>query len=81
MHVPGDVSIVTFDDFPASINPSPFLTEAVQPAYEMGFQATQLLLARLQNEGPEDRQEIVLPTEILVRDSTASPISAKIIKT
>jgi LacI family transcriptional regulator len=80
LFVPADVSLVTFDDFPASINPRPFLTEAVQPAYEMGYQATQLLLARLQDEGPEDRQEIVLPTEILFRESTASPKSATIIK-
>lgn len=73
LKVPGDVSLVTFDDFPASINPTPFLTEAVQPAYEMGFQATQLLLARLQDKGPENRQEIVLPTEIVIRQSTAAP--------
>jgi LacI family transcriptional regulator len=80
LHVPTDVSLVTFDDFPASINPTPFLTEAIQPAYEMGYQATQLLLARLQDDGPADRQEIVLPTEIIVRQSTASPVSAKKIK-
>ncbi len=79
LQVPGDVSLVTFDDFPASINPKPFLTEAVQPAYEMGYQGTQLLLARLQHEGPEDRQEIVLPTEIVIRESTAAPAFAQTI--
>lgn len=79
LRVPGDVSLVTFDDFPASINPKPFLTEAVQPAYEMGYQGTQLLLARLQDEGPEDRQEIVLPTEIVIRESTAAPAIAQTI--
>jgi LacI family transcriptional regulator len=77
--VPKDISLVTFDDFPASINPRPFLTEAVQPAYEMGYQGTQLLLARLQNEGPEDRQEIVLPTKIVIRESTAAPAYAQTI--
>lgn len=79
LKVPDDVSLVTFDDFPASVNPTPFLTEAAQPAYEMGYQATQLLLARLQDEGPEDRQEIVLPTEIVVRQSTAAPKKARTI--
>lgn len=79
LRVPEDISLVTFDDFPASINPKPFLTEAVQPAYEMGYRATQLLLARLQDEGPEDRQEIVLPTEIVVRGSTAAPEYAQTI--
>jgi LacI family transcriptional regulator len=77
--VPKDISLVTFDDFPASINPRPFLTEAVQPAYEMGYQGTQLLLARLQNEGPENRQEIVLPTKIVIRESTAAPAYAQTI--
>jgi LacI family transcriptional regulator len=79
LRVPEDISLVTFDDFPASINPRPFLTEAVQPAYEMGYQGTQLLLARLQDEGPEDRQEIVLPTKIVVRGSTAAPEYAQTI--
>jgi len=76
LQVPRDVSLVTFDDFPASINPTPFLTEAVQPAYEMGFRATELLLARLHDEGPEDRQEVVLPTEIRIRQSTAAPMNS-----
>ena len=73
LRVPEDVSLVSFDDIPVILNPSPFLTVAVQPAYDMGYQATQLLLARLQNEGPDGRQEIILPTEIFIRQSTAPP--------
>lgn len=75
LRVPEDVSLVSFDDIPAIINPVPFLTVAVQPAYEMGYQATQLLLARLANEGPEGCQEIILPTKIFVRKSSAPPDS------
>lgn len=75
LRVPEDVSLVSFDDIPAIINPVPFLTVAVQPAYEMGYQATQLLLARLANEGPEGCQEIILPTKIFVRKSSAPPVS------
>lgn len=73
LRVPEDVSLVSFDDIPVIINPIPFLTVAVQPAYDMGYQATQLLLERIRNEGPDDRQEIVLPTEIFIRQSTAPP--------
>jgi len=76
LRVPEDVSVVTFDDIPTIINPVPFLTVATQPAYEMGYQATQLLLARLSDEGPNERQEIVLPTKVVVRKSSAPPISA-----
>jgi LacI family transcriptional regulator len=73
LRVPEDISLVSFDDIPVIINPNPFLTVSVQPAYDMGYQATQLLLSRLRNEGPEERQEIVLPTEIFIRQSTAPP--------
>jgi LacI family transcriptional regulator len=75
LRVPEDVSLVSFDDIPAIINPVPFLTVAVQPAYEMGYQATQLLLARLLKKGPKDYQEIILPTKIFIRQSSAPPIS------
>ena len=73
MSVPEDISLVSFDDIPENINPTPFLTVAVQAAYDMGYQATKLLLARLADEGPEDCQEIVLPTSIVIRRSTAPP--------
>ncbi|MFN2135799.1 MAG: LacI family DNA-binding transcriptional regulator [Candidatus Promineifilaceae bacterium] len=74
--VPADVSIVSFDDFPENINPSPFLTVVAQPAYEMGYRAAQLLLARLAGNGSEDFQEIILPTTLVMRKSTAPPKSA-----
>lgn len=76
LKVPEDIALVSFDDIPAIINPVPFLTVAVQPAYEMGYQATQLLIARLANKGPEGRQEIILPTEIFIRQSSTPPISS-----
>lgn len=74
LRVPEDVSLVTFDDIPVIINPIPFLTVASQPAYEMGYQATQLLLARLANEGPKGYQDIILPTKIFIRKSSAPPV-------
>ena len=73
LRVPQDVSIVSFDDMPIFINPSPFLTVAKQPAYEMGYKATQLLLARLKNEGPDSFQKLILPTEIFIRQSSGPP--------
>ncbi len=73
LNVPDDVSLVSFDDIPENINPTPFLTAAVQAAYDMGYQATKLLLARLAGEGPENYQEIILPTRVIIRSSTAPP--------
>ncbi|KAA3658509.1 MAG: LacI family transcriptional regulator [Chloroflexi bacterium] len=73
LRIPEDVSIVSFDDFPVIIYPAPFLTVAVQPAYEMGYKATQLLLARLKDEGLDSFQKLILPTEIFIRQSSAPP--------
>jgi len=69
LRVPEDVALVAFDDLPPALVIDPFLTVAAQPAYEMGRRATELLLARLSGEAPEAHQEIVLPTQVIVRQS------------
>jgi LacI family transcriptional regulator len=71
LRVPEDVALVAFDDLPSVLVTSPFLTVAAQPAYEMAKVATNLLLAQL--AGSKDRQEIVLPTELVVRRSSGDP--------
>lgn len=70
LRVPADVSVVGFDDLPDSMIVDPFLTVAAQPAYQMGSQATELLLKRISSQLSETIQEIVLPTEIIIRRST-----------
>ena len=70
MDVPGDVSVVGFDDLPESMLLSPFLTVAAQPAYEMGRIAAELLLKRVSGELSDGYQKLVLPTEIIERGST-----------
>jgi len=70
INVPGDVSIVAFDDFPESMLVAPFLTFAEQPAYEMGRMATELLLKRLSGELTGGYQKLILPTQIIERGST-----------
>jgi LacI family transcriptional regulator len=69
--VPGDMAVVGFDDLPPALVVDPFLTVAVQPAYEMGRKATELLLARMSAQSPPAFCEIVLPAEIVERRSTA----------
>jgi LacI family transcriptional regulator len=73
LRVPEDVSVVAFDDLPMAITIDPFFTVADQPAYEMGQQATELLLARLAGDAPEGFQEIVLPAPVIVRRSSGPP--------
>jgi LacI family transcriptional regulator len=73
LNVPEDISVVAFDDLPAAITIDPFFTVAAQPAYEMGQQATMLLLSRLAGNAQDDPREVVLPTEIIVRKSSGRP--------
>ena len=68
--VPGDVSLVSFDDLPPNFSLEPFLTVVAQRAYDMGQTATRQLLKRL-SEGPCDSpEEILLPTDLVVRRSS-----------
>ena len=67
--MPGDVSVVAFDDFPESMLVAPFLTFVEQPAYEMGRIATELLLKRISGEINGGYQKLVLPAKIIERGS------------
>ncbi|MBN2393785.1 MAG: LacI family DNA-binding transcriptional regulator [Anaerolineae bacterium] len=75
LHVPDDASVVAFDDLPLALVIEPFLTVASQPAYAMGRRATELLLQRLSNDATEPCQHIVLPTTLIVRQSSGLPKS------
>jgi LacI family transcriptional regulator len=73
VQVPAEMSIVGFDDLPTALIVNPFLTVVAQPAYEMGQRATELLLARLSGNAPQEHQEIILPTELIERQSSGPP--------
>ncbi|NWG16492.1 MAG: LacI family DNA-binding transcriptional regulator [Chloroflexi bacterium] len=77
LRVPDEISLAAFDDLPAAIMIEPFFTVVGQPAYEMGQQATWLLLNRLAGQGPTEPQEIVLPAQLIVRQSSAPPPAAR----
>jgi LacI family transcriptional regulator len=53
----------------------PFLTVAAQPAFEMGRRSIDLLFERV--AGPDRPvQDVVLPTELVLRRSSGDPIGA-----
>jgi len=70
LHVPDDVAMVGFDDLPPALVTFPFLTVAAQPAYEMGKKAIEILLKKLGGGASDQYQEIVLPAEIVIRQSS-----------
>lgn len=71
--VPGDVSVVGFDDVPFARWMAPPLTTVRQPLHEMGALAATMLLRLVRGERLE-QPRVELPTRLTVRDSTA-PLS------
>ncbi len=70
LRVPDDISIVGFDDFNISMHISPPLTTVRQPLEEIGRQSTQQLLEWITSGIVKNRQ-LTLPTELIIRGSTA----------
>lgn len=70
--VPGDVSIVGFDDIPTVQLLTPRLTTVRQPAHEMGMRAAELLISMVQGR---ENPDLLMPhpVELIVRESTAKP--------
>ncbi|MGD8485839.1 MAG: LacI family DNA-binding transcriptional regulator [Chloroflexota bacterium] len=75
LRIPEDVALVGLDDLPTEMVTFPFLTVAAQPAEEMGRRAVRLLLERIKEPDGEP-QEILLPTELIVRRSSGDPVGA-----
>jgi LacI family transcriptional regulator len=69
LRVPGDVSVIGFDDIRAAAFSNPRLTTIRQPLSNMGRIAAQCILNRL--HGTERfRQQITVEPELVVREST-----------
>ena len=72
MRVPGDMSIVGFDDVDWAFTVG--LTTVRQDATELGAIAARLMIERLEGKA-RDRQLVTVPTELVVRSSAAAPAS------
>src|SRR5438034_3196037 len=73
LSVPEDVSLVGFDDMDWYPIARPPVTTVAQPAYEIGRRAAQRLLLRIRSSHRLAPKTIRLPTELIVRASTAPP--------
>ncbi len=69
LKVPGDVSVVGFDDLPHAAFVQPALTTIHLPLYDVGRRACIRLIDRV--EGKRDRVRETLDTHLVIRDSTS----------
>ena len=74
--VPGDVSVVGFDDILSAAYATPSLTTVRQPLTEMGRRGAQVLLERIADREKEFPGEIVMRPELVVRESTG-PVKSR----
>lgn len=77
LRVPDDISVMGFDDLPEASYMYPPLTTVRQPVREMGRVATRLLVEAIMTPTMTPRQ-VLLPTELVVRHSTAAPPTSKL---
>jgi LacI family transcriptional regulator len=68
--VPDDIEVAGFDDVPMASFYHPTLTTVKQPIEEMGRLAAEKLISHIE-ENLFDEQDIILPHDLVIRESTA----------
>jgi LacI family transcriptional regulator len=71
LRVPGDMSMIGFDDIPYAVTTWPPLTTIAQPVERIGTRAVSLLLERLSEPTAPSRREILAP--VLVERESCAP--------
>lgn len=70
--VPGDLSIAGFDDIEFAAYTTPGLTTVRQPIFQIGETAATLLIEWLE-DGRQPEDTVILPVELVIRESTGAP--------
>ena len=71
--VPGDISVVGYDDTTSAAYLTPPLTTVRSPKAEMGLLAGRTILQLVQQQDSLPAETVTLPVELVVRASTAPP--------
>ena len=76
LSTPKDFAFITFDEITAEDFFRPGLTSVVQPTFDMGYRAVEVLLERIE-KGKEGgrRAKVRLPATLTVRESSGAPLS------
>jgi LacI family transcriptional regulator len=72
LNVPRDLSVIGFDDIPLASHVIPRLTTLAQPTDTIGQTAAELLLRQIK-EPESPFQTVMVGTQLVIRESTASP--------
>jgi LacI family transcriptional regulator len=78
LNVPQDIAMVGFDDLPFSRFTDPPLTSVRLPAVDLAREAADMLLHLLRGEEPE-RKQLILDTQLVVRQSCGTPSSGSML--
>jgi len=70
LEIPGDVSMVGFDDFDWMVALTPYLTTVSQPVAEFASSAWGLLMGRVKGERAIGVERVELPCTLKVRESS-----------
>jgi DNA-binding LacI/PurR family transcriptional regulator len=77
LSTPKDIACVTFDELTSEDFFRPGITSVVQPAYDIGHRAVEVLMQRIQSESARTSFEKVrLPATLIVRESSGTPLSS-----
>lgn len=68
LKIPSDISVVGYDDIDLGEYISPKLTTVHQPAFEMGTNAAQMIIKRIEDHN-EPIQQVSLPVSLVERES------------
>jgi|UPI0004791792 DNA-binding LacI/PurR family transcriptional regulator len=75
LSTPKDFAFVTFDEITAEDFFRPGITSVVQPTFDMGYRAVEVLLERIEKtDTTERRKRVHLPATVTVRESSSTPL-------
>ena len=70
LRIPEDIAIVGFDDAPIALTTTPQLTTIQQDIMLSGKVAAELLIRQIENTQDDPPQEKILPTNLIIRNSS-----------
>jgi len=72
LDVPGDISVIGYDDIPFASLPMIGLSTVMQPKFMIGEMAMEQLHHRIRGDQVEDERRVILQPELRIRTSTKS---------